>query len=761
MDKKYGAYICTGCDIGENLDIEALRSVVGEQGMTAKLHAALCSEAGREMIKSDIAGNGVNTVIICACSPRVWKREFTFGTDTITVRVNLREQVVWSMEKPSESRNAEVIAEYTNELARDYVRMGCKQAQKTDLPSPYLLEKTARAILVMGGGIAGLTAAREAAESGYDVTLVEREDKLGGKALNWRKQFPTKSPYSSLKQPGVHEMVKAVENDPKITVKTGTEVARISGAPGALKVTFKTAGTKNEWDAPAKVSSDDQDKINKDQMVDPNEGLKAYMEENPKAEDFGGVVLATGWYPADVSEYKHLGYGKFKNVLTNAEFESLAAHGQITRPSDGKPVESVAFVQSPGGAEHDKDFPYANFVTSAVALKQAMYVREDNSDAKAYILYQHMRTPGNLELFYKAAQDDDGIFLTKGNVMQVNEEGDGSLTVDITNTLLNEDMTLQVDMVVLAAGMIPTTKKEPSINLAYRQGPAFMDLELFDGYVDSNFICFPYETRRTGVYACGGVRKATDMDETIDDATGATLKAIQAIESADHGVSVHPRSGDQSFPEFFFQRCTQCKRCTEECPFGALDDDDKGTPKPNYSRCRRCGVCMGACPERIIGFKNYNVDIIGSMIKSVEVPDDDEDKLRFIALVCENDAYPALDMAGMRKLGLNNLVRVIPVRCLGSVNMVWIKDALSAGMDGVVLLGCKFGDGYQCHFVKGSELADKRMANIGETLSTLGLEPERVASRQVNIDDYHKIPDIINEFVEQIVEIGPNPFKGF
>ena len=216
MDKKYGAYICRGCDIGENLDIEELANVVTEQGMTAKLHAALCSESGREMIKSDIAGDGVNTVIICACSPRVWKKEFTFVDDKITVRVNLREQVVWSMEKPSESRNAEVIAEYTNELARDYVRMGCKQAQKTDLPSPYLLEKTARSILVMGGGIAGLTAAREAAESGYDVTLVEREEKLGGKALNWRKQFPTKSPYSSLEQPGVHDMVKAVEKSMSI-----------------------------------------------------------------------------------------------------------------------------------------------------------------------------------------------------------------------------------------------------------------------------------------------------------------------------------------------------------------------------------------------------------------------------------------------------------------------------------------------------------------------------------------------------------------
>ena len=440
--------------------------------------------------------------------------------------------------------------------------------------------------------------------------------------------------------------------------------------------------------------------------------------------------------------------------MTNAEFEKMVKDGKIGG------IKSVAFVQSPGGEEHDMDFPYCNSVTSMVALKQAKYVRDANSDAKAYILYQHMRTPGNMEMFYKGIQQDDGIFLTKAAVTKV-EASDSGCVVHAKDTLLGEDLDLDVDLVVLAAGMEPTTKHENSINLAYRQGPAFLDLDLFDGYSDSHFICFPYETRRTGIYTCGGVRKAMNMEETVDDATGAALKAIQAMECADRGVAVHPRSGDQTYPEFFFQRCTQCKRCTEECPFGALDDDEKGTPKPNPTRCRRCGTCMGACPERIIGFKNYNVDMIGSMIKAIEVPDDDEDKLRILALVCENDAYPALDMAAMRKHPLNSLIRFIPVRCLGSVNMAWVKDALSAGMDGAILLGCKYGDDYQCHFVKGSEIADKRMANIGETLSSLGLEKERCAMEQISITDYDKVPQILEDFVESIIDLGPNPFKGF
>jgi quinone-modifying oxidoreductase subunit QmoB len=753
MSKTYCAYLCSGCGIGDALDFDALSGIVSkEMSMECKTSPCLCSAEGRSVIAKDIEG-GVNTVVIGACSPRVMTQEFDFGDDKIVVRANLREQVVWSEVKPAEGKEPHKEAKaFLQETAADYMRMACTRAKKTELPEAFKLEAINKTIMVMGAGIAGLTAASEAAAAGYEVLLVEKENTLGGKAMGWRKSFPTKAPWTDLEENPVDALIKTVTANSKITIKTGFEVARIGGAPGNFAVSFKPAGSKSEWDAPAKVAVDEQELIDKGQKDDPNAGLQKYTEVDPQATIVGSVVLATGWKPADVSQYEHLGYGRLKNVVTNVEFEQLAKAGKVPA--------SVAFVQSPGGAEDDKDFPYCNSVTSMVALKQAQYVCTDNSEGKAYILYQHMRTPGHMELFYKSAQQNNGIFMTKANVMKVEENG-GKLAVSAENTLLGENIVLDVDMVVLAAGMEPTTLHENSINLAYRQGPAFSDLGLFDGYADSHFICFPYETRRTGVYTCGGVRKAETIDETIDDATGAALKAIQCLESTDRGVSVHPRSGDATYPEFFMQRCTQCKRCTEECPFGALDDDAKGTPLPNPTRCRRCGTCMGACPERIIGFKDYNIDLIGSMVKAVEVPEDDEDRLRIIVFVCENDAYPALDMSGMKRNGINHMIRFIPVRCLGSVNMAWIRDSLSAGMDGAMLLGCTYGDNYQCHFVKGSEIANKRMENIGDTLSSLGLESERCAAEQVAITDYDKIPQILNDFVDQIVEMGPNPFKGF
>jgi len=149
------------------------------------------------------------------------------------------------------------------------------------------------------------------------------------------------------------------------------------------------------------------------------------------------------------------------------------------------------------------------------------------------------------------------------------------------------------------------------------------------------------------------------------------------------------------------------------------------------------------------------------MIKAIEIPEGDEEKPRILALACENDAYPALDMAGMNRLNTPASVRVIPVRCLGSVNSILITDALSRGFDGVAMLGCKSGEDYQCHFIQGSGLSETRMKNIGETLDRLVLESDRVSFMEVEISDSDKIPFMLNDFVERIKKVGLNPFKGF
>jgi quinone-modifying oxidoreductase, subunit QmoB len=711
MDKKLGVYICTGCGIGDAVDIDALKKVAVKEfkAPVCKTHPWLCGLEGVEMIKADMAGEGVNTLSIVACSPRVKYDAFDFGP-VLMDRVNVREQVAWVLPAGEED---------TQMMAEDNMRMGLVKLNKSTPPEPYQAENLSKKVLVVGGGFAGLNAAVGAAQAGYPVLLVEKEAKLGGFMNKMNKRI--RPPYKELKPVDLEDQIKKVEAESNIKILTLAQIEKISGGPGMFDVTISQNG------------SSITDRV-------------------------GSVIQATGWKPYDANKLEHLGFGKFPNVITNVQMEEMAKSGKIIRPSDGKEAKNVLFIQC-AGSRDENHLPYCSSVCCLVSLKQATYVKEQDPEAVIYILYKDIRTPHQSEDFYRKVQKDGGIFI-RGELNSISEDGNKSLSVEANDALLNETIQLdELDLVVLAVGMVPTSIDEAALNLDYRQGPALPVTKY--GFPDSNFICFPYETQRTGIYAAGCVRSPMETAICAEDATGAALKTIQCIESTAIGASTFPRSGDMTYPEFMMSRCTQCKRCTEECPFGAINEDEKANPLPNLTRCRRCGTCMGACPERIISFKNFSVDMIGSMIKGIEVPDADDEKPRVIALICENDAYPALDMAGINRIPIDPFYRFIPVRCLGSVNLVWIADALAKGIDGVILLGCRKGDDYQCHFVKGSELANTRMEKISETLGRLALEPDRVRVEEISINDYERLPVILNEFMARIKELEPNPYKGF
>ncbi|MCX8027777.1 MAG: FAD-dependent oxidoreductase [Thermodesulfovibrionales bacterium] len=715
MDKKLALYICSGCGIGEAVNIEKISNIAknAQRIPVVKSHFALCAQEGVDLIKADMANEGVNTIIIAACSNRVKTDVFNFP-GCIVERVAVRELALWLLEAPEDIQLA----------AEDYIKMGIIKAQKSELPEPYIME-TVKNILVIGGGITGMTAALKCADMGYNVVLVEKEAQLGGFVNKLYKQIPTTLPYKEplIVDTDIQSMIKTVESHPKIKVYKSSKVEKTEGQPGAFDVTITTNGS--------------------------SEVVK-----------IGTIVLAAGWKPYDATKLEHLGYGQFKDVVTSIEFEEIAKknNGKIIRPSDGKPAKKVAFIQC-AGSRDPNHLPYCSAMCCATSLKQARYVRQDDS-ACAMIFYKDIRTPGRTEYYYKEAQNDAGVMLTKADVTGISDAGNGNLYVEAENTLLGEKIKVEADLVVLAVGVVPATADDPIINLQYRQGLGLPDLDLYNGFADSNFICFQYETRRTGIYAAGCVRQPMNMSEAVEDATGAALKAIQCAEHVAKGQAVHPRAWDLTYPDPFMQKCTACKRCTEECPFGAIDEDEKGTPYFKPNRCRRCATCMGACPERIISFKDYHVDMIGTMLKNVSVPSED-DNPRLIVLVCENDAYPALDSAAFAKIKIDRAVRFVQLRCLGSTNLVWIADALSRGVDGMLLLGCKYGENYQCHFAKGSELANYRLGKVQETLGRLQLEAERVQMVQLAIDEYNQVPKIISDFVERVKEIGPNPFKGF
>ena len=200
MDKKYGVYICEGCGLGESLNIEKLCDVPKEEGLAVKTCPILCGKEGVKLLKKDIAEEGVNTLVIAACSRRVLYDVFRFD-GCIVDRVNLREQVVWSHPRSKypapteEQKDDDEFIDHVQMMAEDYLKMGMARVEKIDLPEPYLLDTFSRKILVIGGGITGISAAIDAAKTGYEVTIVEKESALGGNAKTWRKQLPGAYPY--------------------------------------------------------------------------------------------------------------------------------------------------------------------------------------------------------------------------------------------------------------------------------------------------------------------------------------------------------------------------------------------------------------------------------------------------------------------------------------------------------------------------------------------------------------------------------------
>ncbi|MBI5165285.1 MAG: FAD-dependent oxidoreductase [Magnetospirillum sp.] len=742
-ERKTGVYLCSGCGIGASVDMSKLETIAKtEFKLEPKSHACLCNDDGVGLIKGDIDG-GVNQVVVAACSSRVMVDRFAFEP-VMTLRADLREKTTWSHPAGDED---------TQMLAEDYLRMALASAPKVKAPEPWVDGDYSQRIMVLGGGVTGLTAAAQAAALGHEVLLVERSDRLGGRALEASKRLPHTPPYAQPQDNDIESLLAAVKASPHVSVKMNAVVTRTAGMPGKFAVTFA------------------------DESI----------------EHVGAIIIATGWRPYDATKLGHLGYGASPKVVTNVQMEGMLKTGSVS-------AKAVAFIQCAGSRDPDH-LPYCSSVCCATSLKQALELIEKDPGTSCYVIYEEMRTPGVAEELYRTAQKAGVIFI-KGKVKGVGAD----LTVTVADELVGQEVPLKgLDLVVLATGMVPnstnpdaeasdkgpeqligdvdpeapikvagyageapadytkraqcTPEGGPLLNLQYRQGPHLPVLH--DGFADSHYICFPYETRRTGIYTAGPVRRPMDWSEAAEDAQGAVLKAVQAVRSASAGAALHPRVGDLGYPKINLNQCTKCRRCTVECPFGAIDEDEKEYPQVNPTRCRRCGTCMGACPVRTISFDNYSVEFLTSQIKTVKIPDEFSGKPRLLLIACENDAIPALDQAAIKRHTWSAHVRVLPVRCLGSVSLLCISDALSVGYDGVMLMGCKPGDDYQCHFVKGSAMAAERLSKVGETLKSMMLEPERVVQVEASIADSDRLPTVIDDFVAQITKIGFNPFKGF
>ncbi len=417
-EKKLAAYICKGCGLGDRLDTSQLMTIAEREGkcQVVKEHDFLCNAEGVAMIRDDIENDGVTHVAICACSRRAKVEAFNFN-DVAVSRGNLREGVIWSQPDNEERR------EVTQEMADDYVRMACAEIKAMRVPEPNPNHGSNKRILVVGGGISGMTAALESAKAGYEVLLVEKTGALGGWAAKLYKRVPDVEPFDGPVDTGIDALIDVVNGNNKITVHLNSTLSRTSGAPGQFS-------------------------------VDISQESGATTTEN-----IGAIIQASGSEVFDATKLDNLGYGKSPDVIDQAQLEELAKAangGAIKRPSDGKEVTSVAFVQCAGqrNSFDDNMLDYCSGHCCNTAMKQAMYFKDANPEVDTNILYHDLRTTGNGEDFYRSAQQK-GVTFTKGFVKDV--VVNGSLNVNFKDAILDEETSMEAELVVLATGQVPNS----------------------------------------------------------------------------------------------------------------------------------------------------------------------------------------------------------------------------------------------------------------------------------------------------------------
>ena len=408
--------------------------------------------------------------------------------------------------------------------------------------------KQASRILVIGGGFSGLTTAVDAAETGAEVIVVEKNPYLGGRVAQLNKYFPKLCPPIC----GLEINFRRIKTNPSISFYTMAEVDNITGGPGDYSVTVKLnpryvndncvacnacaeacpAERPNEYNFgmdttkaaylpftqafPQKYVIDSAhckgDCGKACQTACKYDAIDLGMKAGTITVKVDSVVVATGWNPYDANKLDILGFGKVKNVITNMMMERLASPagptaGKLVRPSDGKPVQTVAFVQC-AGSRDENHLPFCSYICCLASLKQTTYIREQNPESKVRIFYIDIRTPGRYEKFYWKVKDDPNVTLTKGKVASVVQaEGSDDVVVIAEDMMTGDKVKVKVDMVVLATGMEPAGAAKKLSGVDYNE----------NGFALSG----------TGVFATGCSKNPMDVAKSGQDATGAVMRAIQ------------------------------------------------------------------------------------------------------------------------------------------------------------------------------------------------------------------------------------------
>ena len=664
---RIGVFICwCGENIARSVDVERVAAEAANLPgvVCSTAYKYMCSDPGQSLIRRQIASERLTGVVIASCSPHMHLRTFRKtaqreGLNPYLVEMaNIREHCSW----------VHPDRELATRKASELVRMAVAKVRFDHALAPISIPVTRRA-LVVGGGVAGIQAALDIADAGYEVVLVEREPSVGGKMAGLSETFPTLDCSQCILTPRMVD----VGQHPRITLHTYSEVEGVEGYVGNFKVTVRKkarfidvdrcTGCGQCWNAcPSKKNPSAFDygmgnrtaiyipfpqAVPARPVIDKNaclyltkgkcgvcakrcqaEAVRFDDEDRIVTEEVGAVVLATGYklYQIGkdqsnerVSGYGEYGYGRYADVIDSLQFERLVSAsgptgGELRRPSDSQVPKTVVFLSCVGSRDNAKGISYCSKICCMYTAKHTMLYKHKVHDGQAHVFYMDIRAGGkNYDEFVRRAIEQDGAHYHRGRVSKITEEN-GQLIVRGVDTLAGEPLTIRADMVVLASAMQPADRVE---ELAQKFNV---------GYDESGFLSEshpklrPVETNAAGVFVCGACQGPKDIPESVAQATAAAGKVLIMFSS-------EQLTREPEVAMVHESTCAACFACVRTCPYHAIERAEirnrqgaliKRTARVNPGLCMGCGTCVAVCPSKSADLEGFTEQQVYAMVESLE-----------------------------------------------------------------------------------------------------------------------------------------------
>ena len=659
--QRIGVFICwCGSNIAATVDVvkvaEAMKSEPGV--VYSANYQYMCSENGQQLIKQAIKEHNLTGIVVGSCSPRMHEATFrktaeAAGLNPYMVEIaNIREHCSWIHKDMDEATEKAII------LVRTAIA-------KVKLNAPLMAGESpvVKRALVIGGGIAGIQAALDIADAGFEVDLVEKNATIGGRMAQLDKTFPTLDCSACILTP---KMVDCAQHE-KIDILSYSEVEDVKGFVGNFNVKIrrkaryvdetKCTGCKICMEkCPSKKGLNTfnmglntrpaihipfAQAIPNVAVIDPEQCIKLktgkcgicqkfcgagaidYEQKDTFIErQYGAIVVATGFKPIALDNFNEYGYSENKDVITSLELERLMnaagpTNGVLLRPSDGEHPKVITFIQCVGSRDTSGcGKPYCSKICCMYTAKHAMLIREKYPDTEVHVFYIDVRTPGkNYDEFFRRAVEQYGVDYIKGMVGKVYNEN-GKLMVQGSNLIDNEQVTIESDLVVLAAAIEP----EPSVRKVATLLTASIDTNNF--LTESHAKLRPVESPTAGVYLAGVCQGPKDIPETVSQASACAAKVIGLLVKDKLKTNPCVATPDETM-------CNGCSQCANVCAYGAITYVDKefrlGGGKTETRRvasvnpavCQGCGACTVTCPSGAMDLKGFSSKQIMSEVEAI------------------------------------------------------------------------------------------------------------------------------------------------